>query len=122
MTRPPAAAILSCKMAVLSASELGRMPVFDGLSPLELARMAGYLHVRDVQGNTSIFAVDQPGEVVYMIRSGTVKIHVEQADGSDVILAILGPGELLGEISLIDRLGRSANAVTMEHTSMAWMD
>jgi CRP/FNR family cyclic AMP-dependent transcriptional regulator len=84
--------------------------------------MAGYLHVRDVQANASIFAVDQPGEVVYMIRSGTVKVHVEQADGSDVILAILGPGEILGELSLIDRLGRSANAVTMERTSLAWMD
>lgn len=84
--------------------------------------MAGYLRAREVPADTSIFAVDQPGEVVYMIRSGTVKVHVEQADGSDVILAILGPGEILGEISLIDRLGRSANAVTMEHTSMAWMD
>jgi len=103
-------------MAALSASELSLMPVFHGFSPSELARMAGYFHMREVQGNCSIFAVDQPGEVVYMIRSGTVKVHVEQADGSDVILAILGPGEILGEISLIDRLGRSANAVTMEHT------
>jgi len=117
-----AAAILVIKMAALSASELSLMPVFHGFSPSELARMAGYFHVREVQGNCSIFAVDQPGEVVYMIRSGTVKVHVEQADGSDVILAILGPGEILGEISLIDRLGRSANAVTMEHTSLAWMD
>jgi CRP/FNR family cyclic AMP-dependent transcriptional regulator len=98
------------------------MPVFDGLSASELARMAGYLHMREVPANTSIFAVDQPGELVYMIRAGTVKVHVEQADGSDVILAILGPGEILGEISLIDRLGRSANAVTMERTSLAWMD
>jgi CRP/FNR family cyclic AMP-dependent transcriptional regulator len=109
-------------MTALSASELSRMPVFGGLSSLELDRMAGYLHVREVPGNTSIFAVDQPGEVVYMIRSGTVKVDVEQADGSDVILAILGAGEVLGEISLIDRLGRSANAVTMERTSLAWMD
>jgi CRP/FNR family cyclic AMP-dependent transcriptional regulator len=109
-------------MTALSAGELSSMPVFHGLSPSELARMAGYLHVRDVPDRTLIFAVDQPGEVIYMIRSGTVKVHVEQADGSDAILAILGPGEILGEISLIDRLGRSANAVTMERTSLAWMD
>jgi CRP/FNR family cyclic AMP-dependent transcriptional regulator len=98
------------------------MPLFRGLSAAELARVSGYLRVRDIPGHTSIFAVDQPGEVAYMIRSGTVKIHVEQADGSDVILAVLGPGEILGEISLIDRLGRSANAITMEPTSVAWMD
>lgn len=109
-------------MTTLSASELSRVPVFRGLSPAELARVAGHLHVRNVPGNTSLFAVYQPGEVAYFILSGTVKVHVEQADGSDVILAILGAGEILGEMSVIDGLGRSANAVTMEPTSFAWMD
>ena len=77
-------------MSVLSTSELGGMPVFRDLSVAELARITGYLHLRDVPGNSSIFAVEQPGEVVYVIREGTVKVHVEQADGSDVILALLG--------------------------------
>jgi CRP/FNR family cyclic AMP-dependent transcriptional regulator len=109
-------------MTVLSADELNRISIFRGLSSDELARIVGYLHVRDVPSNTSLFAVHQPGEVAYVILRGTVKVHVEQADGSDVILAILGAGEILGEMSVIDGLGRSANAVTMEPTSVAWMD
>lgn len=110
------------EMTTPSAIELNRVPVFSGLSIDELDRIAGYLHVRDVPANTSLFAIHQPGEVAYVILSGTVKVHAEQADGSDVILAILGAGEILGEMSVIDGLGRSANAVTMEPTSFAWMD
>jgi CRP/FNR family cyclic AMP-dependent transcriptional regulator len=51
-----------------------------------------------------------------------VKIHVEQPDGSDVILAIRGPGEVLGEMSILDSLGRSANAETMEDCDLCWLD
>jgi CRP/FNR family transcriptional regulator, cyclic AMP receptor protein len=50
-----------------------------------------------------------------------VKIHVEQG-GRDVIIAILGAGDLLGEMSLIDSVGRSASAVTLENSLLLWMD
>ena len=61
------------------------------------------------------------GEAVYIILHGTVKIHVEQSE-RDVILSILGAGDLLGEMSLIDSVGRSASAVTLESSLMLWMD
>ena len=44
---------------------------------------------------------EQLGEAVDFILSGTVKVDVEQEDGSDVIMAILGPGEIVGEISAL---------------------
>ena len=64
----------------------------------------------------------QPGEIVYFILSGTVKIHVEQEDGRDVIISILGPGECVGEMSLLDQVGRSATVVTIEESEMLWLD
>ena len=66
-------------------------------------------------------AVEQPGEVVYFILDGAVKIHVEQMNGSDVILAVLGPGETVGEMTLMDRDGRSANVVTLQESTLLWM-
>ena len=65
--------------------------------------------------------IDQPGEAVYVILYGTVKIHVEQGERI-VILSILGAGDLLGEMSLIDSVGRSASVVTLEDSLMLWMD
>jgi CRP-like cAMP-binding protein len=66
--------------------------------------------------------VAEPGEVAYVILEGTVKIHVETADGGEVILVILGSGEIVGELSVVDSLGRSANVVTMEESIICWID
>jgi CRP-like cAMP-binding protein len=68
-----------------------------------------------------VLTIEQPGEAVYIILRGTVKIHVAQGE-RDVILSILGGGDVLGEMSLIDSVGRSANAVTLEDSLMLWMD
>jgi CRP/FNR family cyclic AMP-dependent transcriptional regulator len=70
----------------------------------------------------NIITAEQPGEVVYFILKGTVKIYMVKADGTTVILAILGPGDVVGEMSLIDSVGRSANVLTLEDSSLIWMD
>jgi CRP/FNR family cyclic AMP-dependent transcriptional regulator len=65
---------------------------------------------------------EQPGEIVYIILKGAIKIQIVRTDGVEVILAILGPGETVGELSLIDSAGRSANVITMEKSTLLWMD
>ncbi len=96
--------------------------LFQGLSPTDLARVGEYTHRRVSPAGADIITAEEPGEVVYLILSGTVKIHMEQEDGRDVILAILGPGDTLGEMSLVDSAGRSASAVTLEDSILLWMD
>ncbi len=108
--------------ALPDSSRLARIPLFDGLKPAELACLSSLLHCKTFPADTNILSAEQPGELVYVILQGTVKIHVEQADGSDVILAILGPGEVLGEMSLLDVPVRSASGITLEESSLLWMD
>ena len=57
-----------------------------------------------------------------MLLEGTVKILIEQMDGREVILAFLGAGDTVGEMSLVDSAGRSANVMTMEKCTFLWMD
>ncbi|NNJ11030.1 Crp/Fnr family transcriptional regulator [Chloroflexales bacterium ZM16-3] len=66
--------------------------------------------------------MDDPGEAIYLIVEGTVKIAVEQPDGSSVILAILGAGEVIGEMSVVQNTGRSATIITLERSTMLWMN
>jgi CRP/FNR family cyclic AMP-dependent transcriptional regulator len=106
----------------ITAEVLAAMPLFRDLEDAELSRIAGMLQARRFPAATNILTVEQPGEVAYIILGGTVKVHVEQVDGSDVILAILGHGEILGEMSLVDRIGRSASVVTMEESTLAWLN
>ncbi|HWI46249.1 MAG TPA: cyclic nucleotide-binding domain-containing protein [Rubrobacter sp.] len=48
---------------------------------------------------TTVITADEPGEAVYVILSGSAKVHVIRPDGTEVILAVLGPGEVAGEMS-----------------------
>ncbi len=95
--------------------------LFHGLTREQLERVSGWLYCRTFPAETNIITAEQPGEVVYIILNGTVKIHIEQADGSDVVLGILGPGDIVGEMSLIDSIGRSASVTTLEDSRLLWM-
>lgn len=100
---------------------LSDIKLFEGLTPTQLDWVANRTHRRAFPTGTNVLTIEQPGEAVYIILHGTVKIHVEQGE-RDVILSILGRGDLLGEMSLIDSVGRSANAVTLEDSLLLWMD
>jgi CRP/FNR family cyclic AMP-dependent transcriptional regulator len=103
-------------------SLLANLAMFKGLTPKQLTWLGERLHYRIFPANANIIQIDQPGMAVYVLLSGTIKIHIEQTGGADVILAILGRGDTVGEMSLLDSAGRSANAVTLEETRVVWMD
>jgi len=108
--------------AVSDPGTLGELPLFRGLPLEQLAQLNHLLRRKTFPAGAEIITAEQPGEVGYIIVSGTVKIHVEQAEGSDVILAILGAGEIVGEMSLVERMGHSATVVTLEDAMLLWMD
>jgi CRP/FNR family transcriptional regulator, cyclic AMP receptor protein len=102
-------------------SLLSDIALFTGLTPTQLDWVAQRSHRRVFEAGRNVMTIEQPGEAVYIILHGTVKIHVEQSE-RDVILSFLGTGDLLGEMSLIDSVGRSASAVTLENSLLLWMD
>jgi CRP/FNR family cyclic AMP-dependent transcriptional regulator len=107
---------------VIDADALGRIPLFEGLPRSEITRLLGHLHEKPFPAGTNILFAEQPGEAVYVILSGSVKVHASRPDGTEVVLAVLGAGEVLGEMSAADSLGRSASVVALEETDLLWMD
>ena len=101
--------------------ELGKLPLFAGLSDSELTTIGAMLRRKVCTGGTNFISAEQPGEAVYIIEQGTVKVHVAQADGRDVIIAVLGPGEVVGEIAILEHTTRTANVLALEHTRLLWM-
>jgi CRP/FNR family transcriptional regulator, cyclic AMP receptor protein len=95
--------------------------LFQNLSDANRQRVEMMLHSKVYPAGANLITAETPGEIVYIIENGTVKIHIEQADGRDVILAILGPGDIVGEMSLIDSAGRSASVITLEESKLTWM-
>ncbi|HJZ47860.1 MAG TPA: Crp/Fnr family transcriptional regulator [Roseiflexaceae bacterium] len=109
---------------VTAPSTLGEFPLFRDLTIEQLTRLNDLLRRRTFPAGTNLASVEEPGEVVYLILDGTVKIYVTQADGNDVIIAFGGPGDVEGEMSVLDSVaaGRSANIVTQEQTTVLWLD
>lgn len=108
--RPPAPEILA------------EVPLFRGLTVAQLSRLGALLRYKRSPAGGDIITVKQPGEIAYIILDGSVKIHIDQPDGSDVILAVLGAGEVVGEMSLADSLGRSATVTALEPSTLLMMD
>lgn len=108
--------------ALADPSQLRDLELFQGLAGDQLAKLNQLLRASNVPAGTHFITADQPGDVVYVLLEGTVKIYVSRADGREVILAFLGPGDTVGEMSLVDSAGRSANVVTTEPSRLLWMD
>ena len=108
--------------AVEDASTLQEISLFKDLPAAHLERLNGLLHKKVFPAGASILTVEQPGEAIYIVLEGTVKIYVDQPDGTEVILALLGAGDTVGEMSLVDSAGHSASVITMEKSTILWLD
>ena len=101
---------------------LEKIALFKGLEDRHLNWLVEHLHCKLFEAETNLITVGQPGDVVFFIIDGTVKVHSKQATGTDVVLAILGSGDIVGEMSLLDSAGRSADVITLEESTVLWMD
>jgi len=90
--------------------------MFAEIDDAELVQLSGDLRRQRVKAGKIIFLQGDPGKAVYIIESGAVRIYVHAEDGQEVSVVINGPGDLFGEMSLIDQFPRSATAVAIEKT------
>ena len=108
--------------AIPDPTFLRRIAIFQDMDLGDLAVLNGLMRRQELPAGARLIASDTHGDSAYVIRHGAVKVHVEQEDGRDVIVAILGPGEIVGEMSVIDRETRSGSVVTLEDTVLFWID
>jgi CRP/FNR family transcriptional regulator/CRP/FNR family cyclic AMP-dependent transcriptional regulator len=95
---------------------LRNVPFFADLSDPELEALADSLEKRTFGKGMIIFHKDSPGQTLYIIESGKVRIFILSESGQEISVNIYGPGDTFGELALLDGLPRSAGAVAMERT------
>lgn len=100
---------------------LRNIPLLAEMDNDELECLAGDLKRRYFTAGRTIFFQGDPGNVVYIIESGQVRIYVHGEEGQEVSVVIYGPGDLFGEMSLLDRQPRSATATAMEDSVLLAM-
>lgn len=103
-------------------TDLRGFTLFRDLTDEEVERLATTLHRRQVPAGTLLITAEQRGEALYFIARGSIRIFLDEANGSQVTVALLGPGDSVGEMSLLDEGVRSAHAMTIEDSELLWMD
>ena len=93
---------------------LRREPLFSGLSDAELDSLADRAQRRRYRSGEAVFHKDDPGAMLYILVGGLVKITLPSEEGHEAVLALVGAGEMFGELALLDGQPRSASAVAME--------
>lgn len=101
-----------------TASFLRTVPLFAKLDDVEVQQFADLMRDRSYPKGSVIVFEDDPGDSLYIVRQGRVKVVLVGEDGREVILGVLGVGEHFGELSLIDEQPRSAHVIAMEDTSL----
>jgi CRP-like cAMP-binding protein len=97
----------------LDAETLGQLRdigLFGGLDDAVLASFAGGLELRDLEAGTVVFREDDSGRELWVILEGEIEVLRRSRRGHDTRVAILGPGDWFGEMSVLDILPRSATA------------
>ena len=85
------------------------------MDPASLDLVAAALRVRRFRRGETIFHAGDPGDSLFIIAAGLVKITIPSDEGSEpAILTTIGPGGFFGELSLLDGAARSATAVALE--------
>jgi uncharacterized membrane protein len=97
---------------------LADIPVFSLLDHAERETLAEIMDCESVAAGKVIFDMGDVGDCLYILRSGHVHIYVENTTGEKIVLGEFEPGEVFGEISLLDGGPRTATAIAMEDSEL----
>jgi CRP/FNR family transcriptional regulator, cyclic AMP receptor protein len=96
--------------------------LFGKLPPEDLDALLSHARVEHYQAGREIFAKGSPGRSMMAILAGSVRISAPSPAGHDIVLAILNPGEVFGEIAVLDGQDRTADATAVADTYLLVLD
>ena len=105
--------------SAMDVETLRAVPLFASLDNEAAVQLSRFLSLRDYPSSTVVFRNGDPGDSMYLIDLGKVRISLTDADGHMITLAELERGDFFGEMSMLDGHGRSADATVLEDARLA---
>jgi CRP/FNR family cyclic AMP-dependent transcriptional regulator len=95
------------------------LPILHGLGPADIRAFAHTIRRHSWRRGAVLFSEGEPAEAVHIVVSGRLKIIRAQANGRQNVLAVIGPGEMIGELALFDPGPNASSAVALEDVETA---
>lgn len=92
--------------------------LLSGLSEEQLVEVTRLVHYRRYQRGRIIFMEGEPGEAIFLLKSGRVKIYKQDEEGREQILHYINPGDIFAEVVLFDGGSYPANALVVEDSEI----
>ena len=99
-------------------SIIARIPLFERMSPEEREELRGMMSQTTRRRGEVLFNEGDSGDRLYILLTGKVKLGHTSVDGRENLLAVLGPGEVVGELTLFDPGPRSTTATAVATTEL----
>src|ERR1700719_4497996 len=100
------------------AAILKMNPMFADLGNDELQRISALCRTQHVGVGEMLFRKGDPGDALFGVRRGQIRIETGASDGSRLTLNFMGPGELFGEVAVLDGQSRTADAAAGEASEL----
>ena len=101
---------------------LMQVPLFQALRPEDMQTLCESTRIREIKKGEVLFRKGSEGTALYIVKKGRIKIVLPSKVGDEVILAIFSEGDFFGEMSLLDEMPRSADAVALEFSELIVLD
>jgi CRP/FNR family transcriptional regulator, cyclic AMP receptor protein len=101
---------------------VARTGIFQAIDPTAVAAVINQMHHAHFSRQQTVYIEGQPGDQLFIIASGKIKLGRRSADGRGHLQAIVGPAEMFGEISIFDPGPRSSTATALTDVSALSMD
>jgi len=99
-----------------------QVSLFQSLNHDDIENLAGSLRLQSLKKGEVLFRKGSEGNALYIIKKGSIKIVVSSKLGDEVILVVFFEGDFFGEMSLLDGMPRSADAVALESAELLVLD
>jgi CRP/FNR family cyclic AMP-dependent transcriptional regulator len=108
---------MACDPGVLEGVDL-----FEHMSGDDRVRLAAVVDLRRLEAGATLFKAGSPGESLFVIRSGEVELYIRDTAGQKIVLTVAGPGEIFGELALLDSGPRTATAIALADCELLELD
>ena len=101
---------------------LSRAGIFQGVDPVAVQNLIEQMETVRFPRGTTIFDEGEPGDRLYIITSGKIKLARHAPDGRENLLTVMGPSDMFGELSIFDPGPRTSSAVCVTEVTAATMN